>query len=64
MVKLLIDTVGRKAYKVSSVWRLGFHAFKTEHDYIFRLCYLRNKNGTHYIQVSKDRKCYYTGETN
>lgn len=50
--------VGENAYKVSKVWRLGFHAFSTEHSYIIRLCYMRTKSGTHYIQLSKDRECY------
>ena len=44
--------VGRTAYTVSKVWRLGFHIFVNGEDLIFRLCYLRNKRGTHYIQVS------------
>lgn len=57
-MKLLKGKVGRNACEVSKVWSLGFHAFKTEHSYILRLCYLRNKNGTHYIQVYKDRQCY------
>ena len=51
---------GQNAFKVDDVWRLGLHAFKTEHDYILRLCYMRNKSGTHYIQISKDRPCYET----
>ena len=58
--------VGSKAYELSKVWRLGFHVFKTEYDllsyhrqsYIFRLCYMRTRRGTYYIQISKDKRCY------
>ena len=50
--------VGSKAYELSNVWRLGFHAFKTEHDYVLRLCYMRTKRGTYYVEISKDRRCY------
>lgn len=45
--------VGRNAHTVSKVWKLGFHLFQTSTDIVFRLCYLRTKKGTHYIQVSK-----------
>lgn len=44
--------VGENAYKVCKVWNLGFHVFLNGGDLIFRLCYLRNKKGTHYIQTS------------
>ena len=59
-MKILKGKVGRKANEVANVWKLGFHAFKTDHDYIFRICYLRNKNGIHYVQISKERQCYNT----
>ena len=43
---------GRESYKACKVWRLGFHVFLNDGDLIFRVCYLRNKKGTHYIQMS------------
>lgn len=43
---------GKNAYKVSKVWKLGPHVFINGEDIIFRLCYWRNKKGTHYIQLS------------
>lgn len=52
MIKFRKDKVGRYAYEVSKVWKLGFHAFINGEDLIFRICYLRNKSGTHYIQWS------------
>lgn len=52
MIKFYKGRIGRTAYKVSKVWRLGFHIFVNGEHLIFRLCYLRNKNGTHYIQLS------------
>ena len=52
MIKFYKGRIGRTAYEVSKVWRLGFHIFVNGEDLIFRLCYLRNKNGTHYIQLS------------
>lgn len=52
MIKLKKDKVGRLAYQVSKVWKLGFHVFINGEDLIFRVCYLRNKRGTHYIQLS------------
>ena len=42
---------GQNAYRVSHVWRLGFHVFNNGGDRIIRLCYFRGKN-THYIQLS------------
>lgn len=44
--------VGRKAYRISKVWKLGFHIFLNGEDLIFRICYLRNAKGTYYIQLS------------
>ena len=44
--------VGSKAYTVSKVWKLGWHIFLNGEDLIFRVCYLRNRKGTHYIQFS------------
>lgn len=52
MFKFYKGKVGSKAYEVSKVWRLGVHIFLNEEDIIFRICYLRNKKGTHYIQLS------------
>ena len=43
---------GRKAYMVSHVWKLGFHIFLCDDELVFRICYLKNKNGTHYIQMA------------
>ena len=54
-INLTAGKVGKNAYEVSNVWRLGVHAFKTEHDYILRLCYFRWRS-THYIQISKSRE--------
>ena len=44
--------VGKNAYKVSKVWKLGFHVFLNGEDLVFRICYLRNEKGTHYVQLS------------
>ena len=44
--------VGRTAYTVTKVWKLGPHILINGEDLIFRICYLRNKKGTHYIQLS------------
>lgn len=44
--------VGRNAYEVSKVWNIGLHAFTTNDDYIFRICYLRTSKATHYWQIS------------
>jgi hypothetical protein len=52
MIKLNKSRAGRTAYKVSKVWKLGFHVFVNGEDLIFRICYLRNKKGTHYVQLS------------
>ena len=59
-ITLSIDKVGKDANKLSKVWNLGFHAFSTEHFHTIRLCYLRNKKGTHYIELTKDKKNYVT----
>lgn len=55
-----IGSVGAKAYKVSQVWRLGFHLFRCDGDLVLRFCYWRNKHSTYYIQVSYTYKtqCY------
>lgn len=52
MIKLEKGTVGRNAYRVSKVWKLGFHSFINGGDYILRICYLRTKKHTYYVQVS------------
>lgn len=52
MIKLEKDYVGRNAYRVSKVWKLGFHVFLNGENLIARLCYLRTKRHTHYIQAS------------
>ena len=58
MFKFRKDKVGRNAYKVTKVWKLGPHIFINGEDLVFRICYLRNKNGTHYIQLSiKIKEC-------
>lgn len=44
MIKLEKNVVGRNAYRVSKVWKLGFHAFLNGDDFILRFCYLRTKN--------------------
>ena len=46
------DKVGRRAYEVCKVWRLGFHVFLNDDELVFRMCYLRNEKGTHYIQAA------------
>ena len=53
-IRLYKGKAGRYAYKppCGKVWRLGFHIFVNGGDLVFRLCYLRNKKGTHYIQLS------------
>lgn len=57
-MKIRKDRVGRLAYQVSKVWKLGFHVFVNGEDLIFRVCYLRSKKGTHYVQLSvKVREC-------
>ena len=60
MVKLEKDVVGRNAYRVSKVWKLGFHGFVNGGYYVIRFCYLRTKRYTHYIQASF--KTYNIGE--
>ena len=52
--------VGQDAYKISKTYRLGFHAFRTEHFSILRLCYLRDKRGTHYVEIIIKGRCYDT----
>lgn len=52
MIKYHRGRVGSKAYTVSKVYKLGFHLFLNGEDLIFRVCYLRNIKGTHYVQVS------------
>lgn len=52
-IKFYKGIVGGKAYEVSKVWKLGFHVFWSGEDIVFRVCYLRNKKGTHYVQLSK-----------
>ena len=52
MIKFRKGRVGRYAYQLVKVWKLGLHIFINEDDLIFRICYLRNKNGTYYIQWS------------
>lgn len=44
--------VGKNAYKVCKVWKLGFHVFLNDEDLFFRVCYFRNKKATYYIQIS------------
>lgn len=51
MIKLKKGAIGRNAYRVSKVWKLGFHSFINGDDYIIRICYLRTKKHTHYVQV-------------
>lgn len=52
MIKIERDRVGKNAYKVSKVWKLGPHIFFNDGDIIFRFCYLRTKLHTFYIQLS------------
>lgn len=52
MIKIKKGLIGRNAYLVSKVWKLGFHSFINGDDYILRICYLRTKNIPHYVQVS------------
>lgn len=43
---------GKNAYMLSYVWKLGFHIFLCDDELVFRLCYLRNSKGTHYVQIA------------
>ena len=52
MFKFYKGKVGIKAYTVSKVWELGAHIFLDGEYLVFRVCYLRNEKGTHYIQFS------------
>ena len=52
MIRLEKNVVGRNAYRVSKVCKLGFHAFFNGDDFILRFCYLRTTKHTHYIQAS------------
>lgn len=52
MIKIKKGLIGRNAYQVSKVWKLGFHSFINGDDYILRICYLRTKKHTHYVRVS------------
>lgn len=52
MIKFYKGIVGRYAYRCSKFWRLGFHIFVNGGYLIFRLCYLRNKKGTYYFDLS------------
>ena len=51
-MKITKSKVGKNAYQVSKVWKLGFHVFLNGDDLVFRICYLRNEKGTHYVQMS------------
>lgn len=51
-MKITKSRVGKNAYQVSKVWKLGFHVFLNGEDLVFRICYLRNEKGTHYVQLS------------
>lgn len=60
MVRIRKGYVGRSAYRVSKVWKLGFHVFLNDEHLILRLCYFRNKKYTCYIQLEiKVRKINY-----
>ena len=48
--------VGRNAYKVSKVWKLGCHLFKSGGYLTFRICFLRTKEATYYWEVSAQIK--------
>ena len=52
MIRFDKGKVGMNAYKVCKVWKLGFHVFLNDGDLIFRICYLRNKKGIHYVQMA------------
>lgn len=51
MIRTRKGCVGRNAYQLSKVWKLGFHAFLNDEDLILRLCYFRSKKCTYYIQL-------------
>ena len=51
-MKITKNKVGKNAYQVSKLWKLGFHVFLNGEDLVFRICYLRNEKGTHYVQMS------------
>lgn len=48
--------VNAKAYKVSNVWKLGFHFFETDDAFVFRVCFLRTRKRTYYWQFEKVKK--------
>lgn len=51
--------MGRNAYKVSNVWKLGFHVFHTsDGSKTFRLVYFRSKKHTYYCEISIARNNY------
>lgn len=52
IIRFYKGRVGRRAYEVCKVWKLGFHVFLNGEDLTFRICYLRNKKGTYYVQLS------------
>lgn len=52
MIRLEKNVVGRNAYRLSKVWKLGFHVFLNGDYFILRFCYLRTQKHTHYIQAS------------
>lgn len=52
----LNERVGRKAYELSDVWKLGFHKFETSNGKIYRLCYLRTRHGTYYSQIEFEKE--------
>ena len=52
MIQFKKGTVGKNAYRVSRVWKLGFHSFSNGENFIIRFCYLRTKRHTHYVQAA------------
>lgn len=62
-LKIYKGKAGKNAYKVSDVWRLGFHYFINGGDKILRFCYFRGKD-THYIELAyKFREVYEVDES-
>lgn len=60
--RFYIGCVGNNAWKVSKVWRLGFHSFTDSMGTyrVIRLCFFRNKEHTFYAQFSWETRSQLT----
>ena len=50
-LKLYVSRLGANAYKASKTFKLGFHKFKCGNDLVLRLCYLRTRKHTYYMEA-------------